>query len=161
MTLEDVALILGLPTNGLPVTGVTMSSHEALEAECLHHFRVAPRKSDCRGSCIKLTWLRNLKERLQCVDEDSIQSMILFADKSGAAVHWKFLPLLRDFSSIGQYSWGSACLAHLYRSLCRTSRFDCKEIDGPLTLLLAWAWLRLPHLVPVPKELHSFLLANR
>ncbi|QHO24542.1 Serine/threonine protein phosphatase 7 long form isogeny [Arachis hypogaea] len=52
----DVAIILGLLTNGLPVTGMTMSSFEALEAECLHQFRVAPRKSDCRGSCIKLTW---------------------------------------------------------------------------------------------------------
>ncbi|RYR19441.1 hypothetical protein Ahy_B03g064210 [Arachis hypogaea] len=62
VTLEDVALILGLPTDGLPVTGMTMSSFEALEAECLHQFRVAPHKSDCRGSCIKLTWLRDLKE---------------------------------------------------------------------------------------------------
>ncbi|RYR42505.1 hypothetical protein Ahy_A08g038975 [Arachis hypogaea] len=41
---------------------------------------------------------------------------IVFGDKSGASVHWKFLPLLSDFASIGQYSWGSACLAHLYRS---------------------------------------------
>ncbi|RYR12568.1 hypothetical protein Ahy_B04g070050 isoform A [Arachis hypogaea] len=86
---------------------------------------------------------------------------ILFGDKSGASVHWKFLPLLSDFASIGQYSWGSACLAHLYRSLCRASRFDCKEIDGPLTLLLCWAWMRLPYLAPVPREPRSFPLANR
>ncbi|QHN76375.1 uncharacterized protein DS421_19g643340 [Arachis hypogaea] len=69
VTLEDVALILGLPTDGLPVTGMTMSSFEALEAECLLQFRVAPRKSDCRGSCIKLTWLRDLKENLELTDE--------------------------------------------------------------------------------------------
>ncbi|RYR41224.1 hypothetical protein Ahy_A08g037621 [Arachis hypogaea] len=86
---------------------------------------------------------------------------VLFGDKSGASVHWKFLPLLRDFGSIGQYSWGSACLAHLYRSLCRASRFDCKEIDGPLTLLLTWAWIRLPYLAQVPREPRSFPLANR
>ncbi|RYR55068.1 hypothetical protein Ahy_A06g030319 [Arachis hypogaea] len=48
---------------------------------------------------------------------------ILFWDKSGAGVHWKFLPLLRDFGSIGQYSWGSACLAYLYKALCRASRW--------------------------------------
>ncbi|XP_025617008.1 serine/threonine-protein phosphatase 7 long form homolog [Arachis hypogaea] len=60
----------------------------------------------------------------------------LFGDKSGTSVHWKFLPLLRDFGSIKQYSRGSACLAHLYRTLCRASRFDCKKIDGPLTLML-------------------------
>ncbi|QHN98828.1 uncharacterized protein DS421_13g392800 [Arachis hypogaea] len=172
VSLEDVAMIFGLPTEGLPVTGMTLSSFEALEAECLHQFGVAPRKSDCRGSGIKMTWLRDLKERSQLTDENSIQvyikchimlliGTILFGDKSGASVHWKFLPLLSDFASIGQYSWGSACLAHLYRSLCRASHFDCKEIDGPLTLLLCWAWMRLPYLAPVPREPRSFLLANR
>ncbi|RYR38282.1 hypothetical protein Ahy_A09g043272 [Arachis hypogaea] len=64
VTLEDVAVILGLPTDGLPVTGMTMSSFKTLEVECLQQFGVAPRKSDCRASCIKLTWLRDLKERL-------------------------------------------------------------------------------------------------
>ncbi|RYR66692.1 hypothetical protein Ahy_A03g012754 [Arachis hypogaea] len=46
VTLEDMAVILGLSTNDLLVTRVTMSTHEALEAECLHQFGVAPRKSD-------------------------------------------------------------------------------------------------------------------
>ncbi|QHN99596.1 uncharacterized protein DS421_13g399240 [Arachis hypogaea] len=118
VTLEDVAIILGLPTDGLPVTGMTVSSFEALEAECLHQFGVAP------------------------------------------SVHWKFLPLLCDFESIGQYNWRSTYLAHLYRALCRTSRYDCKEIDGPLTLLLGWAWIRLPYLEPLPREPRSFSLAN-
>ncbi|RYR22347.1 hypothetical protein Ahy_B03g067638 [Arachis hypogaea] len=171
VTLEDVAIILGLPTDGLPVTGMTVSSFEALEAECLHQFGVAPSKSDCRGSCIKLTWLRDLKENLQLTNENSIQryvkchimlliGTILFGDKSGAGVHWKFLPLLCDFESIGQYNWRSTYLAHLYRALCRTSRYDCKEIDGPLTLLLGWAWIRLPYLEPLPREPRSFSLAN-
>ncbi|RYQ98978.1 hypothetical protein Ahy_B07g086818 [Arachis hypogaea] len=129
-------------------------------------------RADCRGSGIKLTWLRNLKERIQLTDEISMQryvkchimlllGTILLGDKSGASVHWKFLPLLRDFHSISHFSWGSACLAHLYRSLCRASRFDCKEIDGPLTLLLAWFWIRLPYLAPPTREPRSFPLANR
>ncbi|XP_057733911.1 serine/threonine-protein phosphatase 7 long form homolog [Arachis stenosperma] len=119
VTLEDVALILDLPTDGLPVAGMTMSSFEALKAECLHQFGVASR------------------------------------------VHWKYLPLLRDFSNIEQYNWGSACLAHLYRGLCRASRFNCKEINGPLILLLGWAWIRLPYLSPLPREPRSFSLVNR
>ncbi|XP_057746884.1 serine/threonine-protein phosphatase 7 long form homolog [Arachis stenosperma] len=172
VTLEDVALVLGLPIDGLPVTGMTMSSFEAMEAECLLQFGVAPREEDCRSSCIKLTWLRNLKENSELTDEISIQryvrchimlliGTILFGDKSGAGVHWKFLPLLRDFVNIGQYSWGSACLAHLYKALCRASRYNCKEIDGPLTLLLSWAWIRLSYLSPLPREPRSFPLANR
>ncbi|XP_020999596.1 serine/threonine-protein phosphatase 7 long form homolog [Arachis duranensis] len=145
VTLEDVAMIFGLPTNGLPVTGMTLSSFEVLEAECLHQFRVAPRNIQVYVKCHIMLLI----------------GTILFGDKSGASVHWKFLPLLSDFASIGQYSWESACLAHLYRSLCRASRFDCKKIDGPLTLLLCWAWIRLPYLAPVPREPHSFPLANR
>ncbi|RYR15885.1 hypothetical protein Ahy_B04g072826 isoform B [Arachis hypogaea] len=111
VTLEDVAMILGLLTNGLPVIGSTMSSFEALEAECLHQFGVAPRKTDCRIMLLFGT--------------------ILFGDKSGAVVHWKFLPLLRNFAGIIQFIWGLACLAHLCRSLCRATRVDCKEMDGP------------------------------
>ncbi|XP_057723719.1 serine/threonine-protein phosphatase 7 long form homolog [Arachis stenosperma] len=99
-------MILGLPTDGLPVTGMTISSVEALEVECLHQFGDAPRKPECRGSGIKLTWLRDLKERLQLQldNEESKQSIV-------------------------QFSWDSACLAHLYRALCKASRYDCKEID--------------------------------
>ncbi|RYR57915.1 hypothetical protein Ahy_A05g023587 [Arachis hypogaea] len=63
--------------------------------------------------------------------------------------------------SIRQYSWASACLAHLYRLLCRASRFNCKKIDGPLTLLLTWAWICLPYLALVPRKPRSFPLANR
>ncbi|XP_025664519.1 serine/threonine-protein phosphatase 7 long form homolog [Arachis hypogaea] len=154
---EDMAMILGLPTDGLPVTGMTMSSFEALEAECLHQFEVAPRKSNCRGSGIKLTWLRDLKERLQLTDENNIQryvkyhimlliGTILFGDKLGASYRTVQL--------------GTACLAHLYRALCRASRFDCKEIDSPLTQLLVWAWIRLPYLAPVRRKFRSFSLAN-
>ncbi|XP_015955185.1 serine/threonine-protein phosphatase 7 long form homolog [Arachis duranensis] len=150
ISLEDVALILGLPTDGLPVTGMTMSSFSALDAECLHQFGVAPRKSECRGCYIKLTWLRDLKENIQLTDEVSIQRCAL-----------EVSTLARDFASIGQYSWGSACLAHLYKALCRASRYNCKEMDGPITLLLGWAWIRLPYLSPLPREPQSFSLANR
>ncbi|RYR13060.1 hypothetical protein Ahy_B04g070255 isoform C [Arachis hypogaea] len=144
MTLEDVAIILGLPTNGLPVTGPTMSSFEALETECLHQFRVAPRKTDMYVKCHIMLF-----------------GTILFGDKSGATVHWKFLPLLRNFAGIIQFSWGSTCLVHLYRSLCRVTCVDCKEMDGPLTLLLTWAWIRLPFLAPISDNPRVFSIANR
>ncbi|RYQ94436.1 hypothetical protein Ahy_B08g089341 [Arachis hypogaea] len=45
-------------------------------------------------------------------------------------MHWKFLLLLRNFGGIREFSWGSACLAHLYRALCRATRVDYKEIDA-------------------------------
>ncbi|XP_057720581.1 serine/threonine-protein phosphatase 7 long form homolog [Arachis stenosperma] len=60
VTLEDMAVIYGLPTNGIPVTGPTLSSYEALGVEYLQHFGVAPRKTD-RESFVKFTWFRRLK----------------------------------------------------------------------------------------------------
>ncbi|RYR73107.1 hypothetical protein Ahy_A02g007417 [Arachis hypogaea] len=108
-----------------------VEGYEALETECLGQFGVAPMKSDCRGSFIKLVWFRTLKDRLVLVDDIQIQS------------------------------WGSTYLAHLYRSLCRATRVDCKEIDGPLTLLLAWAWTRLPFIAPIPSNPQIFPIANR
>ncbi|XP_057728089.1 serine/threonine-protein phosphatase 7 long form homolog [Arachis stenosperma] len=58
--------------------------------------------------------------------------------------------ILRSLSS--GYSWGAASLAHLYRSLCRASRFNCKKMDGPLILLFVWAWERMPFLAPIPRD---------
>ncbi|RYR33305.1 hypothetical protein Ahy_A10g047872 [Arachis hypogaea] len=69
VTLEDVAIIFGLPTNGLPVTGPTLNSYEALEAECLDQFGIAHRKTMCSESFIKLTWFRALKDHLVLADD--------------------------------------------------------------------------------------------
>ncbi|RYR40169.1 serine/threonine-protein phosphatase 7 long form homolog [Arachis hypogaea] len=98
VTLEDVAIILGLPTNGLPVTRPKLSSYEVLEPECLDQFGVAPRKIECRGSFIKLAWFRALKDRIVLADNIQIQryvkchimllfGTVIFGDKSGVGVH--------------------------------------------------------------------------
>ncbi|RYQ83273.1 hypothetical protein Ahy_B10g101922 [Arachis hypogaea] len=55
-------------------------------------------------------------------------------------VSCKYLPLLKNFSEIRSYSWGSACLAYLYKSLCRASHYDMNEMDGSLVLLHVWTW---------------------
>ncbi|KAL4394493.1 hypothetical protein AHAS_Ahas02G0157500 [Arachis hypogaea] len=77
---------------------------------------------------------------------------VVFSNKSTTSLNSKFLPLLRKFYWISIYSWGTASLAHLYRSLCRASRFNCKEMDEPLILLFVWAWERMPFLVPIPRN---------
>ncbi|QHO13392.1 serine/threonine-protein phosphatase 7 long form homolog [Arachis ipaensis] len=155
-----MALILGIGIDDLPVTGTTMTSHETMEAEWLHQFGVAPRADHCKGSYIKMIWIRNVKDRLHLNDRVSMEKCvkchillfgsILFADKSGSAVYWKFMPLLCDFTRIHESSYGSASLAHLYSVLCRTSRFACKECDGLLILLHIWAWICIPVLAPIP-----------
>ncbi|KAL4396124.1 hypothetical protein AHAS_Ahas01G0060500 [Arachis hypogaea] len=47
---------------------------------------------------------------------------------------------------------GSACLAHLYRALCRASQYDTKEMDGPLNLL----FVCVGNKTPFPLEKNTF-----
>ncbi|QHO57544.1 uncharacterized protein DS421_3g83150 [Arachis hypogaea] len=46
----------------------------------------------------------------------------------------------------------------MYRSLCQASRYDCKDMDGFLTLLLVWPWIWMPLIGPLPVDT-SFPLA--
>ncbi|CDP17947.1 unnamed protein product [Coffea canephora] len=59
----------------------------------------------------------------------------LLSNKSGNKVPLLYLPLLRDLETVGQYSWGSACLATLYRSLCNATNPTKSAIAGLLVLL--------------------------
>ena len=72
----------------------------------------------------------------------------LFVDKSNNKVHLMFLPLLKDFEATCSYSWGSACLASLYRELCRASHTDAHDILGMLIILKLWIWDRFPFIAP-------------
>ena len=59
----------------------------------------------------------------------------LIPNKSGNRVHIMYLNLLRDLNNIKKYSWGSACLANLYKELCRALSEVGKVMGGCLILL--------------------------
>ncbi|KAL4299793.1 hypothetical protein AHAS_Ahas17G0136400 [Arachis hypogaea] len=112
ITLEKVTMIRGFQTDGLSVIGST------------DHISIAPEPNDHKGSGIKLAWFCTLKWCQHLTDQVSkdiyvkchimyLFSTTLFSDKSGISVHWKYLPLLRDFSQIHKFSWGFTCLAHM------------------------------------------------
>ncbi|XP_057740314.1 serine/threonine-protein phosphatase 7 long form homolog [Arachis stenosperma] len=128
VTLEDVAHIFGLPIDGEPVSGWTDSSSEFVQSQGIAIFGREPSVSHNAKSYIKLAWVRRIRDAEPLDTEESIRRYI------------------------HTYSWGSACLAHLYRALCRASRYDTKEMDGPLNLLFVWAWERMPCLAPVPRQ---------
>ncbi|RYR13187.1 hypothetical protein Ahy_B04g070302 isoform C [Arachis hypogaea] len=65
-------------------------------------------------------------------------STALFADKSGARVHLRWIPYVADLDGLGKYSWGSATLSWLYRCLCRVANRNVKNLAGPLALLQSW-----------------------
>ncbi|KAL4390068.1 hypothetical protein AHAS_Ahas03G0108100 [Arachis hypogaea] len=146
VTLEDVAHIFGLlPIDGEPVSGWTDSSSEFVQSQGIVIFGREPSVSE------PLDTDESIRRYVRC-HIFCLLGSTLFTDKSTAYAHAKYLPLLRDFERIHTYSWGSACLAHLYRALCRASRYDTKEMDGLLNLLYVWAWERMLCLAPVPRQ---------
>ncbi|RYR09711.1 hypothetical protein Ahy_B05g078098 [Arachis hypogaea] len=54
ITLEDVTIIFGLPTNGLSVSGFTDTSSSSLENEFMIQFATIPIAPDHKGSGVKL-----------------------------------------------------------------------------------------------------------
>ncbi|RYQ86214.1 hypothetical protein Ahy_B10g105904 [Arachis hypogaea] len=163
VTLEDVSYILGLPINGEAVTGRSDSSHQFLVENCIACFGREPGPNDHVLGKDNIVWVRRCRDTEPCDTQESLEryvrahifcvlGTIVFPDKSTVSLNSKFLPLLRDFPWISGYNWGAASLAHLYRSLCRASRYNCKEMDGPLILLFVWAWERMPFLAPIPRD---------
>ncbi|KAI5391148.1 hypothetical protein KIW84_076128 [Lathyrus oleraceus] len=80
---------------------------------------------------------------------------------SGSSMHIMYLPLLRHIDRICSYSWGSACLAYLYSSLCKNSHKDTSTFSGCAVLLQAWGWSRLPSLAPVNNNPFTFPYAKK
>ncbi|QHO09081.1 uncharacterized protein DS421_14g478210 [Arachis hypogaea] len=161
--LEDVSYILGLPINGEAVTGRSDSSHQFLVENCIACFGREPGPDDHVFRKVNIAWVRRCRDIEPCDTQESLEryvrvhifcvlGTIVFPNKSTVSLNSKFLPLLRNFHRISGYSWGAASLAHLYRSLCRVSRYNCKEMDGPLILLFVWAWERMPFLAPIPRD---------
>ncbi|XP_052482070.1 protein MAINTENANCE OF MERISTEMS-like [Gossypium raimondii] len=105
VTLEDVALQLGLTIDGSPVTRL---STNATEDELM---------------CAARAYIMHILEG------------VLMPDANNNNVHMMYLPLLADLSNVRSYSWGSAVLAVLYRELCRTTNPSVVDMGGCLTLL--------------------------
>ena len=127
ITLQDVAIILGLRIHGLVVTGTCVFDVAALCEELLG---VIPPADAIRGATISLRWLcSQLSTPPPDADEVTLErsarvfilaliGSFLFADKKGVNVPMCFHPLLRDLTHTATYIWGGAVLAHTYRELC-------------------------------------------
>ena len=166
VTLEDVAVQLGVRIDGRPVIGSTSFTRERIEDLCQSLLGIRPEEGDINKSTIRLTWLHdNFNEEIldnfgPDVSDEILQQftrayklqllgMRLTPDKTTSLIHCKFLPLIENFQEIGEYSWGSACLAVLYRNLCRATRHKISDFGGCLVLLQSWAWHRLLFLAPI------------
>ena len=157
ITLQDIAVLVGLPIDGDAIIGHT---HMDWRRICHDLLGVTLGDRDIDGQRLHLNWLLDKFSTLPPdADEESIRcycrAYILqliggchFADKSNSKVHLMFFPFLKDFDTAGTYSWGSACLAWLYRELCRASHIDARDISSPLIILQPWIWDRFPFIAP-------------
>ncbi|XP_016700150.1 protein MAIN-LIKE 2-like [Gossypium hirsutum] len=171
VTLEDVAVQLGLPVDGSPVTGLSSLTDPA--AVCYQLLGESPEDGDKYFSGIKFTWLRAKicrlsatasEGELMCATRAYIMHLIgalLMPDANGDSVHLSYLPLLADLSTARSYSWGSAVLAMLYKELCRPTKPKVKDIGGCLILLQSWALYRMPFLARVRHQPYLYPLPLR
>ncbi|XP_016702058.2 protein MAINTENANCE OF MERISTEMS-like [Gossypium hirsutum] len=156
VTLEDVALQLGLPIDGSPVTGLSaFTDPDALFYQLLGD---SPGDGESYFSGVQFTWLKAkygqlsttaTEGELMCAARAYIMHIIggeIMPDASNDKVHLMYLPLLADLSTVSSYSWGSAVLAVLYRELCRATDSKVRDIGGCLSLLQSWALYRMPFL---------------
>lgn len=166
ITLQDVAILLGLPIDGQPVIGHFPENNQQM---CVDLFGIAPEKDDFRGNKLKLAWLtKNFGSQAIPPNATPLQLLqwtrayilqliggFLFPDNtSGTYVSCLFLPLVEDLDKCGKYSWGSALLANLYREMCCATDMTRMEIGGCAHLLHLWAWERFPMLAPEIKKRH-------
>jgi hypothetical protein len=128
VTLEDVSMLIGLPVDGKAITGVSEWYYDNL---CPQLLGKNPGEVGGNRKMILNSWLRDNFNDLTANSSARQKQQycrayillligsVLMPDTSGSGVHLKYLVALKDFSKIGEYSWGSACLAVLYNQLCQ------------------------------------------
>lgn len=162
VTLEDVAVLWGLPVDGEPLTMTVpySSAHQWIDV-CDRLLGFSPVEKDVTGKRLNKS---KLEEHIaEPLSNDASEEQIaqrarglllmligghLFSDHSGNKISLRYLLLLEDFDRARVYSWGSGVLAYLYRCLCDASMGSAREVCGGVTLVQLWAWERLPFVRP-------------
>lgn len=148
ITLEDVYFILGLRSGGNPVV-----LEEEMPDEMMVHqlLGLEPERGMVQKGGINIGWLvRNFGSCAAIRDySDAYEAQLtfhirahlllllgsLFPNSSGNRLQSRLLHYVRHIHVVRTYSWGSACLAYLYRQLCTASIGNVKNLCGSMTLL--------------------------
>ncbi|XP_061340283.1 protein MAIN-LIKE 2-like isoform X1 [Gastrolobium bilobum] len=152
VTLKDVALLLGLAIDGEPVIGIT---YTACSSVCDRYLGRSPESGYTSGGMVKLSWLKEFFSRcpedapFEVIEQHTRAYLLylvgstIFSTTTGNKVPVMYLPLFENFDRCGQYAWGAAALAFLYRALGNASLKTQSTISGCLTLLQCWSYFHL------------------
>ncbi|XP_011080991.1 serine/threonine-protein phosphatase 7 long form homolog isoform X2 [Sesamum indicum] len=150
VTLQDIALLWGLPIAGHPIVGKDKKkSVEEWQDYCFRWLGYRPDTSSLRNSNLKMS---SLIQRLlnHPVDDDSnildvmqearicalcLLSGVMCPDAQGSHVPLFYLRYMENICDTGSYSWGTAVLGYLYRELCVASQIGKINIGGAMHLL--------------------------
>lgn len=158
ITLEGVGMLLGLRINGKAVNGPTWIGSKVY----IEYLGIEP-PMECKiGNFVKMVWLdavlEELKNKSSPTEEINILhakiyillliARVLMPDKSHNLLHTSRISLVGDLDKCNRYSWGSACLATLYKHMCKPSQKGVKSIGGCVVLFSVRALTCIPLLTP-------------
>nr|XP_016455320.1 PREDICTED: serine/threonine-protein phosphatase 7 long form homolog [Nicotiana tabacum] len=156
ITLQDVEILYGLSTDGLPglLPGNMRYFNRAAYMDMLHRltgFRSEDPDVAIGSSRMQLVSIRDhLVQIHDTITDDSAEvdveqytrllllllfGGVLFPNTSGNLVSLRFLHHIADFDDTVSYSWGGAVLSFLYRQMCRASMGTQRDVSGFLPLL--------------------------
>ncbi|CAH9139574.1 unnamed protein product, partial [Cuscuta epithymum] len=154
ISLQDVAMILGLPIRGMPLSGPTIKGKAQWIDLCTQSCGFTPLETDMRTSDITLSVVTRHPIVTDSTDEEVTEHTrtliwqllggFLFPDTSGTRIRLYFLEVLQgDLALARRWSWGSAVLGYLYHNLCNGAKWETKQVGGCMHLLQIWAWSRI------------------
>ncbi|CAN1807867.1 Serine/threonine-protein phosphatase 7 long form homolog [Linum perenne] len=164
LSLQDVNIISGLRIDGGVVTSWTASNSWIKMIADFLGPRLKAGSAHMKGSQLKLTWLTQTFNELPPhptpldIERYARAYMLcliggfLFPNKSTRYVHLMWLPLLANFNNAATLSWGLACLAWLYRELCRASHVVSEQLSGAYFIIQIWAWEHFPIISRTPVD---------
>ncbi|XBI97003.1 hypothetical protein VPH35_033215 [Triticum aestivum] len=159
VTLEDMAMISGLPINGKALTGTTVTANwRDRVGQLTGVFPVPPEEGERDSEEVLHHWLRDERgivcppDANEVVVQQDVRAYlwylltrVVFPDSTGNKAQWIFLDLLSDWDR--KYSWGSGALAYLYRQEINNNFIIASRVyflHGFVWYLQVWMWERMP-----------------
>ncbi|CAN1346308.1 Serine/threonine-protein phosphatase 7 long form homolog [Linum perenne] len=161
-TLEDVEILTGLPTQGLPV--LVAPDERSPSAICEQWLGVQPPPRAIQGTTGRVSWVKGVFDRLPDEAPEKVVTYharaftwvllggVLLANRRGDHILVHILQLVGDPRVAGTYSFCSAVLAWLYKVMGRAAFFTggclrgTGDIGGFTLLVKLWALERFPRI---------------